>query len=132
MLEDEPDIFSIAVDADDYAETAAGDVPAVDRTYQSAEDFAKVKASYVAKHDDGGHREELYKQIPALQSGEPAQYRLDKRQQALVGYAVGELYYDHQYAEALILLDQIEATCHVDERLLKSMRKWRQQCKNKG
>lgn len=128
MAEDEPDIFTIAIDADDYAEAAAGDVPSVDRTYQSEEDFARVKASYVAKHYDGNLQEELLKQVPAIRTGETGSIQLDKRQQQLVGYAMGELYYDREYAAILKLLDHIEAACQLDDKLIASMKRWRQRC----
>ena len=130
MLEGEPDIFNIAVDADDYAEAAAGDVPSVDRTYQSREDFERIKASYVAKHDDGNLREELLKQVPELTSGSPASVKLDKRHQLLLGYAVSELYYDRKYSDVIALLDRIETVCEIDDRLKKSMKKWRKQCED--
>ena len=41
--ENENDLLAIEVDADDYAETAAGDTPTVSRTYQSEADFQNIK-----------------------------------------------------------------------------------------
>ena len=48
------DLLDIQVDADDYAETAAGDTPTSnDRTLVTEEQFQQTKATYRAKIDSG-------------------------------------------------------------------------------
>ena len=48
------DLLDIQVDADDYAETAAGDTPTNnDRTLVTEEQFQQTKATYRAKIDSG-------------------------------------------------------------------------------
>jgi hypothetical protein len=62
------------VDPDDYAETAAGDLPSDvnSRTYQSEEAFLREKAGYTAKIDDGDSLGALLKAVPCLTVGELA------------------------------------------------------------
>lgn len=49
--------LDLDVDADDYAEAAAEDGPSTnDRTHLSDEAFNAIKATYVAKHDNGSVR----------------------------------------------------------------------------
>jgi hypothetical protein len=66
--DDENEKPDVSVDADDYAETAAGDIPsdANSRTYQSEEAFQREKAGYVAKMDDGNMLAALIQAQPCL------------------------------------------------------------------
>ncbi|KAF1820391.1 uncharacterized protein K489DRAFT_372888 [Dissoconium aciculare CBS 342.82] len=69
----------VSVDADDYAETAAGDVPsdANSRTYQSEEAFQREMAGYVAKVDDGNMLAALIKAVPCLAVDELSSHHVE-------------------------------------------------------
>ena len=109
MSDQDDGLLAIEVDADDYAETAAGDAPTVSRTYQSEEDFQIQKASYNAKLDGNNTYRDLISAVPVLdnRAGElqnglgftdgESKVRLSKKDFQLLGYAVAELYYDKQY-----------------------------------
>ncbi|KAK4496752.1 hypothetical protein PRZ48_012735 [Zasmidium cellare] len=109
-------LFAIEVDADDYAETAAGDTPSVDRTFQSEADFQAQKASYTAKIDNGNNLAEFLKAVPGLSeetngtvsthNGEDAKIKLSKKDVQLLGYAVGEMYFDRRYDEIIDLCEK--------------------------
>jgi len=140
MAETENGFLAIEVDADDYTETAAADVPPVSRTYQSEEAFQAQKAAYSAKIDGGTTYEDLVAAIPILadskghshhQSGlcnGVAKVRMSKKEIQLLGYAVGELYYDRRYHEVISLCDRVCALCEVDEKTSQSLRKWTTRC----
>lgn len=125
--------LSLDIDADNYAEAAAGDVPSVPRTYQSEKQFQAIKATYHAKHDAGNSYADLLKQLPIL--GESTQVddkiRLDKKQQLLLGYAAGELYYDKRYSELLKLCERLQTCCHLDTKLSSSVDRWISKCEGK-
>lgn len=140
-LEDPNDLFSISVDADDYAEAAAGDAPSVvDRTFQSEENFQKQKASYSAKVHQGNLLEELVSAIPELefrekQGGgnagvESRNVKLGKKDVQLLGYVVGEMYYDRKYEEISELCGRVRGVCEVEggerekRRLEESLERW--------
>ena len=129
MAESENPLFDIGVDADDYAEAAADDAPAVDRTYQSEADFLAVKAAYSARQDGGDLYSELVRAVPHLAQDAAIpdpQPKLDKRVQMLLGYAVGELYYDGDFAGVVRLCDRVLETCTVDKRLVPGLERSRE------
>lgn len=134
MAESENPLFDIGVDADDYAEAAADDAPAVDRTYQSEADFLAVKAAYSARQDGGDLYSELLRAVPhlardaAIADPKP---KLDKRVQMLLGYAVGELYYDGDFAGVVRLCDRVLETCTVDKRLVPGLERSRERAKGR-
>jgi hypothetical protein len=68
MAETENSLFDIGIDADDYAEAAAEDAPAIDRTHQSEADFLAIKATYSARQDGGNYYAELLRAVPSLAS----------------------------------------------------------------
>lgn len=123
-------LFAIEVDADDYAETAAGDAPAVPRTYQSEADFQRIKTTYAAKIDGVPGRstyDDLLAAVPVLDrssswSGERA--RLGKKDAQLLGYAVGELYFDRRYADVVMLCERVREVCDVDAKTEEAMARW--------
>ncbi|QIW97494.1 hypothetical protein AMS68_003012 [Peltaster fructicola] len=120
------------VDADDYAEAAAGDIPSVPRTYQSEEQFQAIKSTYVAKHDGGTSYIDLLKQIPELGDSTCSEkIRLDKKQQLLLGYAAGELYYAKRYPDLLQLCERLQSRCQLDTKLSASIGRWMLKCKDK-
>jgi hypothetical protein len=148
-------LFAIEVDADDYAETAAGDAPSnVPRTYQSEADFQAQKASYTAKVQDGNNYEELLKAVPALRTGRlplkngtngsgasscsgdatngvdgvAQKTNLSKKDVQLLGYAAGELYYDRRYEELKELCGRVRERCEVDVKVEESLRRWSGRC----
>lgn len=142
--EDTNDLFSISVDADDYAEAAAGDAPSVvDRTFQSEEDFHKQKASYSAKVHQGNLLEELVSNVPALEfrsqnaqvDGEKV--KLGKKEVQLLGYVVGEMYYDRKYGDILELCGRVRGICEVEggerekRRLEESLERWEGRCRGR-
>jgi hypothetical protein len=129
MAEPENPLFDIGIDADDYAEAAAEDAPAVDRTHQSEADFLAIKAAYSARQDGGNYYAELLRAVPSLahdHSAEDTKQKLDKRVQMLLGYAVGELYYDGEFARIVELCDQVFANCLVEKRLAPGLERWRE------
>lgn len=137
---DENELLAIEVDPDDYASTAAGDTPSsVSRTYQSEADFQVQKASYTAKIDGGKSYTDLILSIPALATHtNPNQSNsngsvmnnghekitLTKKQVQLLGYAVGELYFDARYADLCQLCERVRSECVVDEKLVQSLERW--------
>jgi len=134
MAESENPLFDIGVDADDYAEAAAEDAPAVDRTYQSEADFLAVKAAYSARQDGGDLYSELLRAVPHLaQDAAIADLKpkLDKRVQMLLGYAVGELYYDGDFAGVVRLCDRVLETCTVDKRLVPGLERSRERARGR-
>jgi len=128
MAEVDNSLFAIEVDTDDYAETAAGDAPSVPRTFQSEADFAAIKASYTAKQDNGNLYAELLQHVPELDSSSSSigseGRKLDKREQMLLGYVVGELYYDKEYAEIEQICEKVKKTCQVDAKLGGNLDRW--------
>ncbi|PPJ55710.1 hypothetical protein CBER1_08283 [Cercospora berteroae] len=143
--EDPNDLFSISVDADDYAEAAAGDAPSnVDRTFQSEEDFQKQKASYSAKVHQGNLLEEFVSAIPALEfrgqtstQGEGEKLKLGNKDVQLLGYVVGEMYYDRKYGEILELCGRVRDICEVEggerekRRFEESLERWEGKCRGR-
>ncbi|CAK3869145.1 Hypothetical predicted protein [Lecanosticta acicola] len=108
-MADDGGLLAIDVDTDDYAETAAGDTPStVDRTFQSEADFQKQKAGYTAKVQNGNNLAELYRAVPALQEDSGEKIRLGKKEVMLLGYAVGEMYYEREYGPILRLCERVE------------------------
>ncbi|KAM0711580.1 hypothetical protein Q7P35_000946 [Cladosporium inversicolor] len=134
MAESENPLFDIGVDADGYAEAAAEDAPAVDRTFQSEADFLAVKNAYSARQDGGDLYSELMRAVPqlapdaAISDPKP---KLDKRVQMLLGYAVGELYYDGDFAGVVRLCDRVLETCTVDKRLVPGLERSRERAKGR-
>ena len=137
MAEPDNALFAIEVDPEDYASTAAADTPAVSRTHQSEADFAKVKASYQAKQDHGDHYAELLRTVPLLDSqvvSDPSHHgsngdgsakpKLGKREQMLLGYTVGELYYDGEFARIVELCGRVRQVFETDKKLAASLEKW--------
>ena len=132
MAESENPLFDIGVDADDYAEAAAEDAPAVDRTYQSEADFIAVKAAYSARQDGGDLYSELMRAVPHLAqdtASDDPKPKLDKRVQMLLGYAIGELYYDGEFARVVRLCDAVLETCTVDKRLVPGLERSRERAR---
>ena len=141
--QDENGLFAIDVDADDYAETAAGDTPSVSRTYQSKADFQAVKAGYQAKMDGGTAYMDLITAVPVLGRSDVdeadghevtnghAKVKLSKKDFQLLGYAVGEMYYDKQYEKLLELCSRLRARCEVDGKTLESLERWEARCRNR-
>jgi hypothetical protein len=142
MAEPENSLFDIEVDADDYADAAAEDTPVVDRTHQSEADFLKVKESYQARQDGsrGALYSELLKAMPLLaadaDAGAPSgddgkKVKLDKRSQLLLGYVVGELWYDGEFAEVQRLCTRLEEVCELDARVAPGVKRWRERAEGR-
>jgi hypothetical protein len=154
MAEPENSLFDIEVDADDYADAAAEDNPAavVDRTHQSEADFLKVKESYAARQDGsrGSLYEELVRAVPALVAADASskedvdengsgdiegdaatKVKLDKRSQLLLGYVVGELWYDGRFGEVERLCGRVEKVCELDARLRPGVVRWRERAEGR-
>ena len=129
MAEPENPLFDIGVDADDYAEAAAEDAPAVDRTFQSEADFLAVKATYSARQDGGDLYSELVRAVPQLAPDAAVadpKPKLDKRVQLLLGYAIGELYYDGEFDRVVKLCDRVLERCVVDRRVVPGLERARE------
>jgi len=143
MAETEIGFLAIEVDADDYAETAAEDVPPVSRTYQSEEAFQAQKAAYSAKIDGGTTYQELIGAVPILTHSNghshhqsdctngTAKVRMSKKEIQLLGYAVGEMYCDRRYHEIIGLCDRVYALCEIDDKTCQSLRKWTTRCRER-
>ena len=143
MADNEDDeLLGIEVDTDDYAETAAGDTPSVPRTFQSEADFQVQKASYTAKIDQGNIYAELVKTVPILEAGTPsangtdtdsngAKAKLSKKEVQLLGYAVGEMYFDRKYQDIIDLCQRVEERCEADKKLNQSLEKWTGRCRDR-
>lgn len=151
MAEPENSLFDIEVDADDYADAAAEDNPAaaaVDRTHQSEADFLKVKENYEARQDGsrGSLYEELLGAVPSLSAdagassqedvktngdAETKKVKLDKRSQLLLGYVVGELWYDGEFKEVQRLCGRVEEVCELDARVAPGVKRWRERAEGR-
>lgn len=138
----DPGLFAIEVDADDYAETAAEDNPAVPRTYQSEADFRAIKSVYSAKIDgEPGQStyDDLIAAVPVLsgspsdetQHVDPDRVKLSKKDVQLLGYAVGEMYFDRRYADAIRLCERVKQRCDVDGKLDHSLVRWMDRCRER-
>lgn len=126
-------LLAIEVDADEYAETAAGDTPAVPRTYQSEADFQAIKPAYTAKmHGEpgGSTLDDLIKAVPALRpgAGSGEKVKLSKKDAQLLGYAVGELYFNRRYGEVVALCGRVKEACEVDNKVDESLGRWVGRC----
>ena len=136
------DLFAIEVDADDYGETAAADAPSVSRTFQSETKFQAVKNAYKAQIDVGDIYKQLLSTVPSLRpsqadaesctaGGAELPVKLAKRDCQLLGYAVGELYYDKEYARIIELCERVTSGCQVDAKTLGSLQKWTKRCEER-
>lgn len=139
-------LLSIEVDAEDYAETAAADTPAVPRTYQSEADFRAVQEAYSARIDGvpgTSALEDLARALPVLASGQAQgdssqgdrveeRAKPTKKEVQLLGYAVGELYFDRRYQEVLELCERVVARCDLDTKTKDSIERWSRRCKERS
>ncbi|KAK4901869.1 hypothetical protein LTR27_001643 [Elasticomyces elasticus] len=134
------ELLSIEVDADDYADAAAQDAPAVSRTYQSEEAFRKI--AYTAINESGNNYERLLKAIPALDTqledpsttnghGAHVKHKLSKRDGQLLGYAVGQLYYDKRFQDIIQLCGRVKRACTIDSKTAESLQRWTQRCEQR-
>ncbi|KAK4575305.1 hypothetical protein LTR86_001158 [Recurvomyces mirabilis] len=139
-LADETDgLLAIEVDTDDYADAAAEDTPSVSRTYQSEADFQAQRLAYTAetRHCGSNTYDDLMRAVPVLRAHRGAletgpthddPVRLSKKDGQLLGYTVGEFYYDRKYSQAIDLCERVERRCVADNRLHSSLQKWKLQC----
>ena len=139
MAEHDDGLLAIEVDADDYAQTAAEDTAAVSRTYQSEADFQAIKTTYSAKVDGGGTYKDLIAAVPELDkdfkdhldvTGGPT-IKLAKKDVQLLGYAVGELYYDKQFLRIVELCSTVTKRCEVDGKTAESLKRWEKRCRER-
>ena len=143
MSDHEDGLLAIEVDADDYAETAAGDPPSVSRTYQSEGDFKAIKATYTAKIDGGKTYEDLIAAVPVLASdltmakdndistNGHSSVKLSKKDVQLLGYAVGEMYFDKEFMRAIELCERVKLSCEVDGKTTESLNRWESRCQER-
>lgn len=139
--QEDPGLLAIEVDADDYAETATGDTLTVPRTYQSEADFKAIKASYSAKiHGVPGHspHDDFIAAVPALDrkneeqaSGATEKVKLGKKDAQLLGYAVGEMYFERRYGEVVELCERVKSRCEVDVKTGEALMRWKGRCREK-
>ena len=142
MAEQDGGLLAIEVDADDYAEPAAADTPSVSRTYQSEADFQAIKSTYTAKQDceQGVTYQNLMSVMPALDindrfatqlSNGDAKICLGKKEFQLLGYAVGEMYFDKEYSRIIELCERVRARCEMDAKLEESLDRWERRCRER-
>lgn len=140
--DEDPGLLAIQVDADDYAETAAGDTPTVPRTYQSEAEFQAIRAKYSAKTDgvEGrGTYEDLVAAVPMLRgevSGDGARdgwerVKLGKKDAQLLGYAAGQMYLERRYREAAELCERVREQCEVDAKTGEALERWIGRCRER-
>lgn len=135
MAEADNSLFDISVDADDYADAAAEDTPVVDRTFQSESDFLAVKAAYTARQDGGNLYSELLRNVPVLADDQApeddSKVKLDKRDQLLLGYVVGELWYGGEFERVRVVCERVLGRCEVEKRLRPGVERWRERAVKK-
>ena len=143
MAEEANGLSAIEVDADDYAEAAAGDAPAVPRTFQSEADFQAQRSSYSAKVDCGNNYEGLFVAVPVLtphagRDGDGSatvngstKVKLSKKDVQLLSYAVGEMYYARQYKQIIELCGRVREGCECDGKLAESVERWSRRCEER-
>ena len=142
MAQADSGLFAIEVDADDYAETAAGDTQSMPRTFQSEADFQAQKDQYSAKIDNGNILAELTKAISTLRdctaasalNGETldsGRKKLSKKDGQVLGYAAGELYYDGHYGQLIDLCRRVSAVCTLDSKTAESLQRWVARCEDR-
>ena len=141
MADQDNSLFAIEVDADDYADAVAEDTPSVSRTYQSEKDFQDVKARYSAKIDGGNSYEDLIAAVPVLDQTASgladgrntfnAKTKLSKKHIQLLGYAVGELYYDKEFKRAIEQCQRVRSSCEVDRKTEDSLERWIVRCEER-
>jgi len=142
MADDTDGLLAIEVDTDDYAEAAAEDIPNASRTFQSAADFQAQKLTYTAgtRHCGSSSYDDLMRLLPVLRAYRGALenghidddiVKLSKKDGQLLGYAVGELYYDRDYSQVIELCERAKQRCMVDDRLDSSLQKWKLQCERR-
>ena len=117
MTDPENPLLSITLDPDNYASassTASYDTPPVPRTFQTPAAFTNIKTSYTAKQDNGNLYAGLLRAVPELQDSAAAvpsttdkRRKLEKREQLLLGYVVGELYYDGEFERVVELCRRV-------------------------
>ncbi|KAK6414382.1 hypothetical protein LTR95_017739, partial [Oleoguttula sp. CCFEE 5521] len=136
MPEHDDDLLAIEVDADSYATAAVQDTPTVSRTHQTEEAFQAIRATYQAKQHNGNLYAELVSDVPELSiiqsspssagiDGLTPKLKLDKRQQALFGYVVGELYYDREYDRIVRLCERADGVCVLEGKFEAAVQKWK-------
>jgi len=125
-------LSAIEVDADDYATPLASDTPNGDiiphqsRTYQSEAAFQAQKAAYHSAQDqrsqgvrgDSDNYAKLIQAIPALGTRSSSDFddivgggektRLGKKDFQLLGYVVGEMYFEGEYARVVELCARVK------------------------
>ncbi|PSK34580.1 hypothetical protein B9Z65_8906 [Elsinoe australis] len=115
--------LDLDVDADDYAEAAAEDIPSTnDRTHLSDEAFNAIKATYVAKHDNGSIYKSLLTALPdpglttegPSGDGKPTKPALSNKHIQLVSAAAGELYYFKNYEQLIDLIAWLRERYDID------------------
>ena len=139
MAEHEDGLLAIEVSADDYAQTAAEETPNVSRTYQSEAGFQAIKAAYSAKVDGGKIFEDLVAAVPILDRDSKTdsnvssreKFKLSKKDVQLLGYAVGELYYDKQFLRIVELCVKVRELCKVDDKTAERLSRWERRCREK-
>lgn len=143
MAESENGLLAIEVDADDYAETAAGDAPSVSRTYQSEADFQAIKATYQAKQDGGTTYQDLISAVPVLSLNNVnrldghvngdynPRFKLSKKDFQLLTYAVGEMYFDKKYETIVGLCGRVRERCELDVKIGESLERWEQRSRQR-
>ncbi|TKA70390.1 hypothetical protein B0A55_05613 [Friedmanniomyces simplex] len=140
MAEPVNELLAIEVDADDYAETAAHDTPAVSRTFQSEADFQAQKDAYSARIDLGDNYQRLLEAVPFLKpdssstdrdTSEASLIRLGKKDGQLLAYAVGELYYDKRFRDIIQLSERVRLVCETDDKTAESLRRWTRRCEER-
>jgi hypothetical protein len=123
--------------------TATADNPAVSRTHQSEPAFQAIKASYKAKVDGGRSYQDLITAVPVLaqeinseergakQEDGHEKVKLSKRDGQLLGYAVGELYYDKEFGRVIELCQRVRERCAVDGKTDEALERWEKRCQER-
>jgi hypothetical protein len=138
---DDTGLFAINLDPD--ADPEADEVPNIPRTHQTEADFQAQKSSYSPQIDQGDLLTTLYRAVPVLDPDDTRTEKspddttispvtLTKKEIQLLGYAVGELYWDGRYEDVVRLCARVEEKCVLvgvgGEKVRGLVGRWRERC----
>jgi hypothetical protein len=66
-----------------------------------------------------------------INGGGEKKVKLDKRSQLLLGYVVGELWYDGEFKEVERLCGRLEEVCELDARVAPGVKRWRERAEGR-
>lgn len=132
MAHEEDPLFAISISTDSYASAAleSQSSPTVSRTHQTESAFKTIKASYTAKQHNGSLYAELISAVPSLDlekafGSEGERIVFGKREQALFGYVVGEMWYDGRSERVIRLCERMMRVGVLEGKFGEAVGRWR-------